>query len=140
MKHAFHTKITLKFRDADPAQIMYFANIFSLAHDCFEEFIVAAGYEWSEWFNPHDYMIPIRHTEADFKIPFFPGQTYEVAVTVASFGETSFKMHYVFSQNGKTHAHVNMVHTVLDIKTKEKVKLPDLMRKRLGHFLEQKEQ
>src|SRR5437868_4021429 len=120
----FKTQIRIKFREADPAQIMYFANVFSLAHDTFEEFIVAAGYKYREWFSPDHHMIPIRHVEADYKAPFVPGQTYEVTAVVAHIGETSFKMAYKFEQNGKLHATVFMVHAVLDPQTKAKMALP----------------
>lgn len=137
MHQVFRTQKKITFRESDPAQIMFFGNIFGFAHDAFEEFIIAAGYTWKEWFRNSEYMIPIRHTEADFKAPFVPGETYDVSVSIASFGETSFKMKYVFSQNQKTHATVWMVHSVLDLKTKSKVPLPEIMQKRLSVYLEQ---
>jgi acyl-CoA thioester hydrolase/1,4-dihydroxy-2-naphthoyl-CoA hydrolase len=138
MNQIFHTKKTLTFREADPAKIMFFGNILGFAHDAFEEFIIAAGYTWKEWFHNTDYMIPIRHTEADFLSPFFPGETYDIAVTIESFGSTSFKMKYVFSQNGRQHSVVTMVHSVLDGKTKQKTALPAIMKSRLEKFLEHK--
>ena len=136
MNKTFRTKKTLTFREADPAGIMFFGNIFAFAHDAFEEFIVAAGYTYKEWFGQRDVIIPIRHTEGDFKAPFRPGETYDITVRVASFGETSFKMGYVFSQNDKVHATVLMVHSVLDGKTMQKQPLPALMKSRLEPYLE----
>jgi acyl-CoA thioester hydrolase/1,4-dihydroxy-2-naphthoyl-CoA hydrolase len=136
MNKVFHTQKTLTFREADPAGIMFFGNIFAFAHDAFEEFIVAAGYTYKEWFGQREVIIPIRHTDGDFKAPFFPGETYNVAVKVASFGETSFKMHYVFSRKDKVHATVTMVHSVLDGKTMQKIALPTLMKSRLEPYLE----
>lgn len=136
MNKTFRTKKTLTFREADPAGIMFFGNIFAFAHDAFEEFIVEAGYTYKEWFGQRDVIIPIRHTEGDFKAPFRPGETYDVTVRVASFGETSFKMGYVFSQNDKVHATVSMVHSVLDGKTMQKHPLPALMKSRLEPYLE----
>ena len=136
MSLKFKTQIRIKFREADPAQIMYFANVFSLAHDVFEEFIVAAGYKYREWFSIDHHMIPIRHVEADYKAPFLPGQTYEVTAAVAHLGETSFKMIYQFEQNGQRHATVFMVHAVLDPKTKVKMSLPETMKQRLLPYLE----
>lgn len=135
MKQIYKTKITLKFREADPAQIMYFAHVFSLAHDAFEEFIVAAGYTWDEWFKTSNYLIPIRHAEADYKNPFLPGQSYDISVGVESLGQTSFKMKYEFSAYGKIHATVHMVHAVLDQKTKQKMHLPEVMKQRLTPYL-----
>lgn len=136
MNKTFRTQKTLTFREADPAGIMFFGNVFAFAHDAFEEFIVSTGYTYHEWFGQRDLIIPIRHTEADFKAPFHPGQTYDITVRVASFGETSFKMSYVFSKNDKLHARVTMVHSVLYGKTMQKAPLPPLMKSRLEPYLE----
>lgn len=133
-KRTFSTRVKIKFRDGDPAQIMYFGNVFSLAHDTFEEFIVEAGYKWEEWFRTKEYMIPIRHTEADFLAPFLPGQSYEVRATVANLGNSSFTMAYEFVSSTTIHARVKMVHTCLDQKTKQKIDLPLQMRTRLEVF------
>lgn len=135
MSLKFQTQIRLKFRDADPAQIMYFANIFSLAHDAFEEFIVKAGYKYDEWFTKDHHMIPIRHAEADYKAPLVPGNVYTVSVQVINLGTTSFKMKYSFESQGKLHATVQMVHAVLDPHTKQKMPLPTVMRQRLSTYL-----
>lgn len=135
MNQVFRTKKTITFREADPARILFFGNVVAFAHDAFEEFIVEAGYTWKEYFQNKDYMIPIRHTEANFLAPFFPGETYDIEAVVESFGETSFKMKYVFSQNDKTHATVTMVHAVLDSKTQQKTALPAMMKSRFEKYL-----
>ncbi|WP_374077550.1 acyl-CoA thioesterase [Bdellovibrio bacteriovorus] len=136
MNKVLRTKKTLTFREADPAGIMFFGNIFAIAHDAFEEFIVAAGYTYQEWFGQTDYLIPIRHTEANFLSPFRPGETYEIAASVASIGQTSFKVKYVFSQKDKTHAIVTMVHAVVDGKTMQKAELPSILKTRIEPYLE----
>jgi len=136
MNRVFRTTKTFTFREADPAGIMFFGNIFGVAHDAFEQFILDAGFTWQEWFLTKDYLIPIRHTEADYKAPFRPGQTYEVLVSVASFGETSFKMRYVFESQGHKHATVQMVHSVLDKKTQQKLTIPADIKSRLQPYLE----
>lgn len=136
MARIFETKKKILFREGDPAQIMYFGNLFSFAHDAFEEFIVAAGYAWEDWFRKGDVIIPIRHTEGDFLAPFRPGHTYDVHVTVSQIRETSFEMKYVFGKEGKTHGVIKMVHSVIESKTMQKTPLPSLMRERLTPYLE----
>lgn len=141
MNQIFRTKKTLTFREADPVGIMFFGNIYGFAHDAFEEFIVSAGYKYEEWFKEKEYLIPIRHSESDFLAPLMPGQTYDITVAVSNFGETSFKMKYVFSQKDKNqkdkvHAVVSMVHAVVASKTMQKSPLPQLMKTRLQPYLE----
>lgn len=131
MAKVFRTQLRIKFREADPAQIMYFGQLFNLAHDCFEEFIVDAGYVWSDWFRKGELMVPIRRAEADYLAPFVPGQTYNVEVRVAEIRQTSFRMHYRFFQGSKLHAEVSMVHAVLRSADHSKLDLPPEMRSRL---------
>lgn len=67
----FHTEIQIRFREADPAGILFFGHVFALAHDCFEGFIEETGFGWKNWFNVRgEYLVPIRHTEANYLRPF----------------------------------------------------------------------
>ena len=132
----FQTTLTVRFRDADPAQVMFFGNLFDFAHDIFEQFIMAAGYKYQQWFSRGAYMVMVRHAEADFRAPFRPGTTFDVIVSVAQIRQTSFQMRYVFAKEGKVHGQVLMVHAVLDSSTQEKAALPPLMRERLTAYLD----
>lgn len=134
MQRDFKTKTTIRFRQADPAQIMFFGNAFLLVHDAFEEFIQDIGYSWDDWFNSKKYMIPIRHTEADYLAPLLPGKSYDISVHVESFGQSSFVMVYTIGTAEKAHINIKMVHSVLDMKSKEKIKLPDEMKLKLGKY------
>lgn len=136
MAKQFKTTLKVTFRQADLAGIMFFGNVFGLAHDAFEEFIVKTGFQWKEWFNTPEYIIPIRHTEADYEAPFIPGESYDVAVSVKALGNTSFTIQYAFSAGEKIHARVQMVHVVMDAKTKKPVPIPGLIRERLSPYLE----
>jgi acyl-CoA thioester hydrolase/1,4-dihydroxy-2-naphthoyl-CoA hydrolase len=135
MASQFKKEIQLRFREADPAGILFFGNVFALAHDCFEDFIQAAGFTWQEWFKTKEYMIPIRHTESNYLKPFIPGDKYQITATVARIGDSSFQMKYIFSQESNIHADVRMTHTFLDAKTKQKISVPELVRNRLKAYL-----
>jgi len=132
----FKKDFQVRFREADPAGIGYFANVFSFAHDAFEDFIQAAGFSWKEWFQTKDYIVPIRHTECNFLRPFLPGDTYQISVTVSKLGESSFQMKYQFLQGTHAHAEVRMTHVFLDAKSKQKMTVPDLVRNRLKVYLD----
>jgi acyl-CoA thioesterase FadM len=132
----FETQKKILFREADPAGIMFFGQIFAFSHDAFEEFLPAAGFTWKEWFHRKDLFIPIRHTEADFKAPFVPGETYSISVTVAKLSENSFQMKYVFSKDQRVHALVRMVHAFVDPKTKLKTAAPEDITRRLIPYCE----
>jgi acyl-CoA thioester hydrolase/1,4-dihydroxy-2-naphthoyl-CoA hydrolase len=132
----FKKEFQVRFREADPAGIGYFANVFSFAHDAFEDFIQAAGFSWKEWFQTKEYIVPIRHTECNFMRPFLPGENYQIAVSVAKLGDSSFQMKYQFLQGPNQHAEVRMTHVFLDAKSKQKISVPDLVRNRLKVYLD----
>ncbi|OFZ31802.1 MAG: hypothetical protein A2622_03315 [Bdellovibrionales bacterium RIFCSPHIGHO2_01_FULL_40_29] len=137
MTEIFKNRIQIKFHQADPAGIMYFAQIFTLAHDSFELFIQKAGFTWTEWFQENKYLIPIRHAESDFQRPFLAGQFYEIEVTVAHFSTSSFQMQYTFKKNDVIHAVVKMIHTCLDKSSFQKINLPEDIKTRLSPFLKE---
>ena len=118
---------------------MYFAHIFSLAHDGLEQFVQAAGYSWNQYFSGAEFIFPIRHAESDYRKPFLAGQIYELAVSVAQFSNSSFKLEYVFSKNELIHAVVQTVHTCLDVKSHTKTNLPAELKDKLMPYLKLKE-
>jgi acyl-CoA thioesterase FadM len=127
--------VRIRFDQADPAGIMYFANVFNLAHRTFEDFITGAGIPWEEWFRKNEYAVPIRHTECDFLAPFLPGREYEVKAEVARLGESSFQMKYTFQSSHGTHAVLTMVHAFIDTDTREKFPIPKKIRDVLKPYL-----
>ena len=130
----FKTQLRIKFRDADPVKIMYFANIFDYAHDIFEEFILEAGFSWLDWFGSPDLGTPFRHVESEFFAPLLPGQTYEVSVIIPKLGESSFQTEYTFHQKSHVHAKVRMTHVFVDLKTQTKVKMPEAIKQKLVKY------
>ena len=116
--------------------MLNFGNIFGWAHDTFEKWIVAAGYQWKDWFKNPQYVIPIRHTEADYLKSFYPGETYQVEAQVKAFGATSFTLKYVFSSPAGVHAVVEMVHVVLHGKSFQAIPIPDSIRQKFSPYLE----
>lgn len=140
MTKKFEKQIQIKFREADPAGILFFGNILALAHDVFEDFIPATGLTWADYFQTKEYIAPIRHAEVDFLSPFRPGEKYDVAVSILRIGDSSFQAKAVFSQTSdkgvSKHAEVKTVHTFLNAKTFAKIPVPEKFRQALGPYLE----
>ena len=131
---AFRSNVTIKFHQADPAGIMFFGHVFTLAHDTYESFIQACGFPWKDWFMDHKFVIPIRHTECDFLRPFRAGESYDVNAEVIEFSSSSFVMRYEFSREKHKHAIVKMVHTCLDQKTFQKAPLAEEVKNALAKY------
>lgn len=121
----FIVPLSIKFRDADPAGIMFYGNILGLCHDAFEAFLNHIGISWTQWFQPEGWACPIRHVEVDYLSPLLPGKIYAVEVTVIKVGNSSLGMNYRFLQEDRqesssANAHVKVTHTFVNT---EKVKL-----------------
>lgn len=134
MSQCFKTQINIKFHQADPAGIMYFAHIFTLAHDIFEQFIVHCGFNWNEWFLTGPTAMPIRQTECDYLRPFKAGECYDVEVSVTDFSSSTIKVQYEFFKNQNKHAVVKMVHIGLDSHTFQKINLPEAIRQKFQPY------
>lgn len=134
MSDTYKSQVTVKFHQADPAGIMFFGHVFTLAHDTYEGFVQACGFQWKDWFLDHKYLIPIRHTECDFLRPFRAGETYQIEAEVIDFSSSSFVMQYQFTKEAQKHAIVKMVHTCLDQKTFQKSEIPETVRQSLAKF------
>lgn len=130
----FRTKIKIKFREADPAGIMFFGNIFDISHDVFEEFILAAGFTWKEYFESPDFAVPLRHVEADYKSPLFPGHSYDVGLEIVNLGHSSATFKYSYYDDHTLCCEVTMVHTFINPQTTKKISIPDDVRRRLEHY------
>jgi|SRR6185312_463631 len=140
MAKKFEKQIQIKFREADPAGILFFGNILALTHDVFEDFIPTTGLTWADYFQAKEYIAPIRHAEVDFLSPFRPGEKYDVAVSILKIGDSSFQAKAVFSQASskgpRLNAEVKTVHTFLDSKTFQKISVPEKFRHALAPYLE----
>lgn len=137
MVKSFKHQIQIKFHQADTAGVMYFAHIFSIAHDCLELFVQASGYSWEDYFLGLKIKIPLRHAECDYQRPFFVGQVYDVHIEIAHFSTSSFQVRYLFKKEHDLHAIVKTVHTCLDAKTYQKIKIPTDLKEKFLPFLKE---
>ena len=124
----FETSKTIHFREADPAGIMFFANIYDFAHDAFEEFLIHLGFEWNYWFSNSEFIIPLRSSYADYSAPLKAGKNYQIKVSIKQLGDSSFTVFYEFNDQNKTHATVELTHTFVNPAIMKKISMPEKVR------------
>ena len=134
----FRSNFKVHFREADPGGIMFFAHVYQLAHDTFEEFVEHLGYAHDEWFSNPRWGTPIRHSEAQHLRPFLAGQRYRIAVHVERVGKSSFTLRYQFTGKGaakdELHADLTLVHTFVSLSTHRPSSIPEKIRLRLEAY------
>lgn len=128
----FTDQYTVKLHDADAAGVVFFANVFRIAHDAYERFLAQAGYRFPERLAAGDFLLPIAHAEADYLHPLRVGDAVEIAASVTEVGESSFAVRFrLTAEDGSLRAKVKTVHVAVDGRTFKTIPLPEDFRKRL---------
>jgi YbgC/YbaW family acyl-CoA thioester hydrolase len=122
---AFEYQHTVRFRESDPAQMLFFGNTLSIVHDAYEEFVQFLGFSFDEWFLNPQVIYPLRASHQEFLRPLKPGQNYRIQVTVKDLSESTFTLQFLFlDDQQQVCCKVETVHVCVDRKTTTKQKLP----------------
>ena len=127
----YTTKLRTNFFDADPAGILFYANIYRLAHAAYEEMIKSWGIGEDVFFSP-EFAMPIIHSEADYKHPIFAHEELTVNISASQLKKHSLELSYFFYCNGELKAAVKTVHVFVDKKQMKKIEIPEPLRVKFG--------
>jgi acyl-CoA thioesterase FadM len=133
----YSVTLPIRFRNGDPAGISFFANVYPMAHDTFEDFVQHLGFEWKMWFANEEWAVPLRHSSCEYFQPLMPGKTATITAVVDHLGESSFKMKYLIKNGEKVAAEVTLVHTFMNLKSRAKMAMPSVVRDRLEAYQRQ---
>lgn len=127
----FKTEVIVRFHDADAGGVIFFANLMKLAHNAYEELLQNLNLERNYFFDD-EYLLPIIHTEADFKKPIKAGERLFVVVAASDIRESSFELSYDFlDEDNQLKAAAKTVHTAVDKKSFTKTSLPKELKREL---------
>ena len=129
MKVLFKRNVLIPFHMADPAGIMFFGNIFALAHGTFEQWISEQEGGWSQWYTNPEWIAPIRKAEVDYFKPLRAGEVFEVSFTLKEVTDSSFVSLIEFIKAGECHARLETRQVFCDRKTIKKIPVPPQARK-----------
>lgn len=135
MSTSFQVRCSVPFHLADPAGIVFFANAFSLFHQAFEQFIVKEiEPSWTTWFHNKEWIVPVRHAEAQYVHPLYAGRECLITLTLHSLSSSSFTTHVTISQESLCSA-LKIVHVFCSGATGKKMPIPEKYRVRLAALL-----
>src|SRR5438876_467589 len=106
---AYETTIVVNFGDIDPAQIVYYPNIFHYCHIAFERFFAEyAGIAYARVIGDERVGFPTVNASANFFNPIKYGEHIQVAVSIGRIGESSVEFRYHGSDSaGKRYFEAN---------------------------------
>ncbi len=122
----YRTKMHLRHTDA--TGVLFFPEQFKFTSEAFEEFLIYRGVSLKALIDS-PYLLPVVHTEADYKAPLQIGDVIEISVQVVKLGISSVTLHYELHQEkGVEVGTVQTVHVAIDKATWKAVPLPHSLR------------
>ncbi len=120
----FNTEFTAKMHDIDAAGIVFFARFFYYAHDAYEQYLSSQQHSIAK-FMQSGILLPIIHSEADFKAPLVLNEAIEIKLFLKEKRARSFSLEYHFiNSDAEIKAIVQTVHVCMDHKRGKKCNLP----------------
>lgn len=120
------TKVQISFDQADPAGILFFANVFSLAHKNLETVLTKEHNLWDTWFNHPEWAVPIVKAETNYLKPMIVGKEYQAKLSVVKMGDSSitFKTDFLDRSN-QLCAETITVHVFVNKSDRKKRAIPE---------------
>lgn len=126
MSTIFTSNIFIPFHLADPGGILFFGNIFTLAHQSYEQMVSQKlKIAWADWFQNPDWIVPIKEASATYHGPIFAGQDCRVEIRFTQVRSSSFEVTYDLFQNDVNCSTVKTVHVFCCRHTGKKCPIPD---------------
>ncbi len=124
-KPLFSYEFVTRIHDIDAAGVLFFARTLYHAHDAYEDFLSHHKQSIATMLKA-DFILPISHTEADFKIPVLLNEVILIKVCLNDIKEDEFSLDYQFiNQTNKVCSTALTHHVCLDSKTHQRKKLPE---------------
>lgn len=126
-------KTTVRLHHTDSAGVIFYANLFVMAHDCYESWL--EQYVSLSEILQRNIQIPIIHAETDCRLPIRLSDRITIEMTMAKKQKTSFVLKYVFKNaDDEQTAQVQTVHAVIDGQTHQSLEIPAFLQDALANL------
>ena len=124
--YKYQTVIRLHHTDA--AGVIYFANLFVLAHVCYEAFFEQHT-SIGSILEQDELLVPIVHADADYLMPLRVSDKISIEMAVTKIGKSSFELGFTFSnESSQITAKVKTIHVVIAKDTRKPVAIPQFIK------------
>ncbi|MGA1790892.1 MAG: acyl-CoA thioesterase [bacterium] len=131
--HIFKTNI--KLYQTDAAGILFFSRLFEVVHDAYQDFLDKAQFGISEILKNRDFLTPVIHAEADYKMPLEAGDAIEVRINIGEIGRSSYTLLYDILKNNQIAGQVKIIHVSVDRRSGKKIGIPERLKDILLQYL-----
>ena len=117
----------IRMHQTDAAGLVYFANIFVLAHDCYEAFL-DRDKSVGAILNEGEILIPLVHAEADYRKSLYVSDAVSIEMSLMKKSTSSFELGFVFkNESSEVAAEAKTSHVVINKSTRKPVEIPDFL-------------
>lgn len=117
------TKDFIYFHMADPANILFYEQVFKIYHSSYEKWVFSK-YEWSYWFQNSEWAVPIVKTEANYCAPILAGKEIEIRFVQINKGKSSFEIHCEIHQENQLRTKILTKHVFISKSAKSSIEIP----------------
>jgi 1,4-dihydroxy-2-naphthoyl-CoA hydrolase len=118
--------------DVDAAGVVFFARLVAIAHEAYELALADAGLSLAKLIHDRGHLLPLVHSESDFKHPLRHGEDVHITVRCARIGSSSYTIAIDLAIPGKGQsvlaASMKQIHACVDRDLGESVPLPPEIR------------
>ena len=119
---------TIRLHHTDAAGVVFFSNLFVIAHDAYESFL-ESHMPLSTLLTDGTYIIPIVHAEADYLLPLPLSETIRVELSLEQTGTSSFNLGYVIKNSKmETAVRLKTIHAVQLKDGRKSIPIPEPLR------------
>ncbi len=116
----------IRMHHTDAAGLVFYAEVFVLAHECYESFLEEQGMSLAAMIGEGDYIAPIVHAKADLKASMRMSDKITIEMELARTGKSSYELACKFTnEQGKITAETTTIHAVIDKKTSQPIRIPE---------------
>lgn len=113
---------TVRFQDTDAAGVVYFANIFKICHEAYEESLDTSGINIKDFFLNPKIAYPIVHANVDFFKPLFCGDKLEVRLIAQKIANEKFEIIYEIFRDDLIVSKALTRHVCIEVVSRKKEK------------------
>ena len=123
----FHYQFTSRIHDIDAAGVMFFGRFFYHIHDAYESFLNHHQLDISDILKT-EYILPISHTEADYKAPIFLNEQISIEFSLQDIKDNEFVLNYRLIDSDKIIRATALTHHIcLNSSSQKRTALPELL-------------
>lgn len=98
----YSVKRVVRLQDIDAAGIVFFPKFLEYCHDAYFEYLMQSGIDLPMSIPSGDYILPLVHAEADFKLPLRFGDEITVCINNAEMNTSSYRVNYSIYKNDES--------------------------------------